>query len=105
MLLRTGFAGFNPVTDHVRVLTEAIAQIPDNFRAKIWFRVDGASTTHDLAEHVKGLNTTQRTVRVTGGWKIADVDEAAIARLRVGAWQPTECQGTAMCISAPRAPN
>ncbi|MGP3937919.1 transposase [Nonomuraea sp. KM88] len=40
MLLRTGSAGSNTVADHVRVLTEAIRQIPDSFRAKIWIRID-----------------------------------------------------------------
>ncbi|MEO3807352.1 transposase [Nonomuraea sp. B1E8] len=36
---------------------------------------------------MQGLNTTRRTVRFTVGWKITDVDEAAIARLPADAWQ------------------
>ncbi|MEO3807344.1 IS1380 family transposase [Nonomuraea sp. B1E8] len=87
MLLRTGSAGSNTVADHIRVLSEAITQIPDAYRAKIWIRVDGAGATHDLVEHMKSLNTTRRTVRFTVGWKITDVDEAAIAELPAGAWQ------------------
>ncbi|MEU8252412.1 IS1380 family transposase [Nonomuraea sp. NPDC048916] len=87
MLLRTGSAGSNTVTDHVRVLTEAIAQVPDVFRAKLWIRIDGAGATHDLVEHMKGLNTTRRTVRFTVGWKITDTDETAIAKLPETAWQ------------------
>ncbi|WP_336217034.1 transposase [Nonomuraea sp. LPB2021202275-12-8] len=87
MLLRTGSAGSNTVTDHVQVLTEAIRQIPDGFRAKIWIRIDGAGATHDLVEHMKGLNTTRRTVRFTVGWKITETDESAIAKLPATAWQ------------------
>jgi len=87
MLLRTGSAGSNTLTDHLRVLTDAIRQIPEGFRAKIWIRIDGAGATHDLAEHMQGLNTTRRTVRFTAGWKITEVDEKAIAKLPETAWQ------------------
>ncbi|QYC39017.1 hypothetical protein Nocox_39745 [Nonomuraea coxensis DSM 45129] len=87
MLLRTGSAGSNTALDHVRVLTEAIRQIPDSFRAKIWIRIDGAGATHELVEHMKGLNTTRRTVRFTVGWKITGADETAIAKLPETAWQ------------------
>jgi hypothetical protein len=87
MLLRTGSAGSNTAADHIRVLTEAIAQIPDTFRAKIWIRIDGAGATHDLVEYMKGLTTTRRTVRFTVGWKITETDETAIANLPETAWQ------------------
>jgi hypothetical protein len=87
MLLRTGSAGSNTVADHLRVLTEAIAQIPAPRRAKILIRIDGAGATHDLLDRIEALNTTRRTVRFTVGWTITDVDEAAIARLPAGAWQ------------------
>ncbi|GAA3442057.1 IS1380 family transposase [Planomonospora venezuelensis] len=87
MLLREGSAGSNTVTDHVRVLSEAIRQIPASRRAKILVRVDGAGATHDLVEHMQGLNTTRRTVRFTVGWAITGVDEAATAKLPESAWQ------------------
>lgn len=87
MLLRPGSAGSNTAADHLRVLSEAIAQIPDSYRAKIWIRIDGAGATHELVEHMKGLSTTRRTVRFTVGWKITDVDETAIAALPDDAWQ------------------
>ncbi|WP_345410004.1 hypothetical protein [Nonomuraea salmonea] len=88
MLLRIGSGGSNTITDHVRALSEAIRQIPEGFRARIWIRIDDAGATHDLVEHMKGLNTTRRTVRFTVGWEITDVDEAAMARLPADAWQP-----------------
>ncbi|MER7432169.1 transposase [Nonomuraea rubra] len=61
-------------------------KIPDRFRAKIWIRIDGAGATHERVEHMKGLNTTRRTVRFAIGWKITDTDEAAIAKQPDKAW-------------------
>jgi hypothetical protein len=87
MLLRPGNAGANTVTDHIRVLTDALAQIPGSSTAKILVRVDGAGATHGLLEHLEALNTTRRTVRYTVGWKITDDDERAIARLPETAWE------------------
>ncbi|MDW8809405.1 transposase [Streptomyces scabiei] len=45
MLLRPGNAGANTVADHVRVLTDTLAQIPGSSAAKILVRVDGAGAT------------------------------------------------------------
>ncbi|MFL6054373.1 MAG: hypothetical protein ACJ72W_15855 [Actinoallomurus sp.] len=49
-------------------------------------RIDGAGATHDLLEHLEGLNTTRRTVRYCVGWKMTEADEAAIADLDHSAW-------------------
>lgn len=87
MLLRPGNAGANTVADHLEVLAACIAQIPAAFRAKILIRVDGAGASHGLLERIEALNTTRRTVRYTVGWKITDVDEAAIAALGEPAWE------------------
>jgi hypothetical protein len=86
MLLRPGNAGSNTIADHVRVLTDAIAQLPPDRRTKILVRIDGAGATHDLLEHLDRLNTSRRTVRFTVGWTITDADETAIAALPEGAW-------------------
>ena len=67
MLLRPGNAGSNTVADHLKVLADAIAQIPPDRRAKILVRVDGAGATHELLEHLRSLNTNRRTVRYTVG--------------------------------------
>jgi serine/threonine protein phosphatase PrpC len=87
MLLRSGNAGSNTVTDHVRVLGEALAQVPGASTAKILVRVDGAGATHGLHDHLRDLNTMRRTVRFTTGWMITDEDEKAIARLPETAWE------------------
>jgi hypothetical protein len=86
MLLRPGNAGSNTVADHITVLTEALKQIPGSSAAKILVRIDGAGATHDLLEHLEGLNTTRRTVRYSVGWKMTDADETAIAQLPASAW-------------------
>jgi hypothetical protein len=86
MLLREGNAGSNTVSDHIRVLADAIEQVPAKCRRKILVRVDGAGATHDFVEHLHAMNTAFRTVRFTVGWTITDVDEAAIAVLPVDGW-------------------
>jgi hypothetical protein len=86
MLLRPGNAGSNTVADHIRVLTDAIAQLPVAYRRKILIRVDGAGATHDLLEHVQQMNRLWRSVKFTVGWTITEVDETAIAALPETMW-------------------
>jgi len=86
MLLRPGNAGSNTVADHIRVLNDAIAQLPIRHRRKLLVRIDGAGATHDLLKHLHQLNTAWRTVRFTVGWAITDTDEKAIAALPEHAW-------------------
>lgn len=86
MQLRQGSAGSNTVADHIQVLGAAIAQIPARFRRKILIRIDGAGATHELLEHLNGMNTTRRKVRFTVGWAITSTDEDAIALLPEQAW-------------------
>lgn len=86
MLLRPGNAGANTVCDHITVLTEALRQVPGSASAKILVRIDGAGATHELLEHLQGLNTSRRTVRYSVGWKMTDADETAIAQLPADAW-------------------
>ncbi|MGY4967283.1 transposase, partial [Streptomyces sp. 900105245] len=86
MLLREGNAGSNTVADHLAVLADALAQIPDSSRAKILVRIDGAGATHELLEHLQKLNTARRTVRYLTGWTITADDEQAIAKLPEQAW-------------------
>ncbi|MCY0963506.1 IS1380 family transposase, partial [Streptomyces sp. H27-H5] len=87
MRLRPGNAGSNTATDHIRVLSDALAQTPGQATAKILVRVDGAGATHELHEHLAALNTRRRTVRFTTGWTITDADEKAIAKLPETAWE------------------
>ncbi|MEJ8660992.1 IS1380 family transposase [Streptomyces sp. MS1.AVA.4] len=87
MELRPGNAGANTVADHIRILADALAQIPHSSQAKILVRVDGAGATHGPLEHLEMLNTARRTVRYSVGWKMTESDEQAIARLPETAWE------------------
>ncbi|MFI6910360.1 hypothetical protein ACIBKY_54575 [Nonomuraea sp. NPDC050394] len=49
--------------------------------------LSGIEATQDLVEHMKGLNTTRRTVCFTVGWKITETDGSAIAKLPKNARQ------------------
>jgi Transposase DDE domain group 1 len=96
MLQRPGNAGSNTVTGHIRVLGEAIAQLPVTYRRKILVRIDGAGATHELMEHLQQMNRLWRSVKFTVGWTITATDEAAIAALPADAWTSSlEQDGTA----------
>jgi hypothetical protein len=96
MLLRPGNAGSNTVADHIRVLSDAIAQLPIKHRRRLLIRIDGAGATDDLLQHLHQLNTAWRTVRFTVGWTITDTDEQSIAALPENAWTASPRQdGTA----------
>jgi hypothetical protein len=86
MLLRPGNAGSNTVSDHIRVLGDAITQLPVAYRRKILIRIDGAGATHDLLKHLEQMNRAWRSVKFTVGWTITDVDETAIEQLPATAW-------------------
>jgi hypothetical protein len=96
LLLRPGSAGSNTVSDHLRVLGDAIAQLPVAYRRKILVRVDGAGATHDLLEHLEQMNRLWRSVKFTVGWTITEADETAIEQLPAEAWTDSVAQdGTA----------
>jgi hypothetical protein len=92
MLLRPGNAGANTAADHVTVLTAAIAQIPARFRRRLIVRCDGAGASHELLEHVKALTNARRGVHFIVGWRVTDLDEAAIAVLPAAAWTAAVAQ-------------
>lgn len=88
MLLRPGNAGANTAADHVIVLSEAIAQIPAQWRRRILIRIDGAGASHELMEAMIALRSARRDVLFVTGWKHTPEDEAAIAALPAHAWSP-----------------
>ncbi|MGW6413431.1 IS1380 family transposase, partial [Streptomyces vinaceus] len=82
----------NTVAGHLRVLGEALAQVPGASTAKILVRVDGAGAAHGLHEHLRDLNTLRRTVRFTAGWKTTDEAEKAVSKLPSTAWETAVTQ-------------
>jgi hypothetical protein len=88
LLLRPGNAGSNTAADHLAVLTEAIAQIPDPHRRDLLVTVDGAGATLDLIGHITSLNTVHgRRVHYSVGFDLDDRARTAIGLMAETDWQ------------------
>ena len=88
LLLRPGNAGSNTAADHIAVLTEAIAQVPDPQRRDLLITVDGAGATLDLIRHITSLNTVHgRRVHYSVGFDLDHRARAAVALVRDRDWQ------------------
>ena len=86
--LRPGNAGSNTASDHIAVLDEAIAQIPDPYRRDLLVTCDGAGATLDLINHITALNAVHgRRVHYSVGFDRDARARAAIGRLRESDWQ------------------
>jgi len=86
--LRPGGAGSNTASDHIAVLDEAIAQVPDPYRRDLLVTVDGAGATLDLIRHLTALNAVHgRRVHYSVGFDLDHRARAAIGRLRETDWQ------------------
>ena len=94
--LRTGSAGSNTVTDHIEVLTAAIAQIPDPARRDLLITCDGAGATQDLLAHITTRNAAHgRRVHYSVGFDLDTRARTAIAKIPDAAWQNViEADGT-----------
>ena len=80
--LRPGNAGSNTASDHIEVLDEAIAQIPDPYRRDLLITVDGAGATLDLINHITALNAVHgRRVHYSVGFDLDARARAAIGQL------------------------
>ncbi|MGH2687963.1 MAG: IS1380 family transposase [Actinomycetota bacterium] len=89
-LLRPGNAGSNTAADHLRVLDDALAQLPVATRAAdpeggewMLLRADSASATHAF---VDGLR--QRGVEFSIGFPLTSDVRQAVLRLPTSAWTP-----------------
>jgi hypothetical protein len=92
VMLRPGSAGSFTASDHIAVLDAAIAQIPVRWREDLLVTVDGAGASHDLVDHLTGLNTAAahgrrgRRVEYSVGWPVDARTKAAIEALREEDW-------------------
>jgi Transposase DDE domain group 1 len=83
-MLRPGNAGSNTAADHIAVLGQALAQLPDAHRAKrILIRTDGAGFSHAFLDHLVELG-----LEYSVGFAVTDDVRAAIARVPRWAWTP-----------------
>ncbi len=87
-LLREGRAGSNTTTDHITVLDQALAQIPDTHRhgTPILLRSDAAGSSHGFLAHIRGLRDRHLDIRFSVGAAITEPVRAAI-RAATG-WVP-----------------
>ncbi|MGO1739929.1 MAG: IS1380 family transposase [Actinomycetaceae bacterium] len=87
--LRAGNAGSNTATDHIEVLTQAIAQIPATHRRKLLIRSDGAGASHALLDWLTGQDRVRgRSVEYSVGFAVTDKIRDAIDLAPTGAWTP-----------------
>jgi hypothetical protein len=83
-LLRPGNAGSNTAADHVSVLGQALAQIPEQHRygVPILVRSDSAGSSHEFLAHVRSLRgqgmDTQFSVGVAIGGPVRAAISAAV---------------------------
>jgi hypothetical protein len=86
--LRPGNAGSNTVTDHIAVLSAAIAQLPAGSRKRLLIRADGAGASHGLLDWLTGLDAKPgRHVQYSVGFAITEPVRQAITRVPSSAWQ------------------
>lgn len=79
-LLREGRAGSNTTTDHITVLDQALAQIPDAHRhgTPILLRSDSAGSSHGFLAHIRSLREQHIDIRFAVGLAITEPVREAI---------------------------
>jgi hypothetical protein len=89
-ILRPGRAGSNTAADHIHVLDQALAQIPDHMRhgVPVLVRTDTAGCTRAFLAHIRSLRDTGCDVRFSVGAPIDEHVREAIAKLPGTAWYP-----------------
>jgi len=82
--LRPGNAGSNTTSDHIEILTAAIAEVPAPFRKRLLVRADGAGASQDwLTEpNIKPVSSVDYSV----GFAVTQAVGDAIALVPEGAW-------------------
>ncbi|HEX5995307.1 MAG TPA: IS1380 family transposase [Jiangellales bacterium] len=83
-LLREGRAGSNTTADHILVLKQALAQIPEKHRHgnDILIRTDSAGCTHGLLAHIRRLRKKGIRTRFSVGVAITEPVREAIRAAR-----------------------
>ncbi|MFE6682591.1 IS1380 family transposase [Streptomyces sp. NPDC057729] len=89
-LLRPGNAGANTAADHIVVLNDALAQIPDAHRhgTDILVRTDSAGSAKVFLAHVRNLQTRGIRIFFSVGYAITEPVRRAIRALPDHVWHP-----------------
>jgi hypothetical protein len=87
-LLRPGNAGANTAADHITVLDQALAQIPDEHRhgVPVLIRADGAGCSKAFLTHIRGLRAQAVLTEFSVGWAVTGRERDAIDTLPTTAW-------------------
>ncbi|MFJ5726255.1 IS1380 family transposase [Streptomyces sp. NPDC093149] len=96
-LLRPGNAGVNTAADHITVLDQALAQIPDAHRhgTDILVRTDSAGSAKAFLTHLRALRDNGLHLRFSVGYAVTAPVRRAIRALPEQVWQPAlDADGT-----------
>lgn len=96
-VLRPGNAGANTAADHITVLDQALAQIPDAHRhdTPILIRADSARGAKALLGHVRALRSRGTLTYFSVGYAVTEPARQAIRALPEEIWHPAlEQDGT-----------
>ena len=87
-LLRPGNAGANTAADHITVLDQALAQIPDAHRhgVPMLVRTDGAGCSKAFLAHIRSLRDQAVLTEFSVGWAVTGRERDAIDKLPATAW-------------------
>ncbi|GAA1918563.1 hypothetical protein GCM10009753_58820 [Streptantibioticus ferralitis] len=104
--LRPGNAGANTASDHITVLDQALAQLPDAHRhgTDILVRTDSAGSAKAFLAHVRGLRERGIHTFFSVGHAITEPVRRAIRALPDCLWHPAWTK-TGRCAMALRSPN
>lgn len=87
--LRTGRAGSNTATDHITVLSDAIAQVPAAHRKDLLIRADGAGSSHALLQWLTEQGQLRgRRLDYSVGFAVTEKIRDAIALVPERVWTP-----------------
>lgn len=86
--LRRGNAGANTAADHINVLDDALAQIPDAFRHghPILVRTDTAGATKAFLAHIRAQQDTAVSCEFSVGWAVTDRERTVISLVPKTVW-------------------
>jgi hypothetical protein len=87
-MLRRGNAGANTAADHITVLNQALAQIPDQHRhgRPILVRADTAGCTKAFLGHIRDQHAKLVSCEFSVGWAITDRERTAIGMVPRKVW-------------------
>lgn len=88
--LRPGNAGANTAADHITVLDDALAQVPDAHRhgTDILVRTDSAGSAKAFLTHVRDLRTRGMSTFFSVGYAVTEPVRRAIRALPEQVWHP-----------------